>query len=232
MKVISQRPNKLLFSRDKFNKICRDLIGKFDEPIYNALILAGLSEQNIDVVILAGGSSAMPYVQEKIRKIFSSNKTKILFSPGIENIAQGLAVYEYVKELGIEVKKFEEEKEKKGTTTPQPKKKKKKLKKALIIVAVIALIIILAGAFFAIRYRFIEMGEKQASIELQLNQERQMRIRAEQQSSSPSPTSILGYGGAGATIGAAIGSFIPFAGTTVGAAIGGGLGLLYGVVSD
>ena len=105
LKVINgQRPNKLLLSREKFNEICAPLISQFAEPIYNAMTEAGLSDNDIDVVILAGGSSAMPHVQESMRKIFSSAKTKILVSSGIETIAQGLAVYRRNEALGLKAR--------------------------------------------------------------------------------------------------------------------------------
>ena len=94
LKVINGlKPNKLSLSREQFNQICAGLMEQFDDPIYDALTLADLSVDDIDVVILAGGSSAMFFVQEHIRKIFSSSKTKILFSNGVEIIAQGLAIY-------------------------------------------------------------------------------------------------------------------------------------------
>ena len=104
LKVISgQRPNKFLLSRERFNQICSGLIGKFAEPIYDALTSAGLSSEDINIVILAGGSSALPYVQENMRKIFPSDKTKIIVSSATEIIAQGLAVWGKVEALEIKV---------------------------------------------------------------------------------------------------------------------------------
>lgn len=105
LKVInSQRPNKLLLSREKFNEICAPLISQFGEPIYNALTEAGLSDNDIDFVILAGGSSAMLYVLNNIKKIFSPVKTKILISSDVEIIAKGLAIYGRSQALGLKAK--------------------------------------------------------------------------------------------------------------------------------
>ena len=106
LKVVNnQRPNKLSISREQFHKICSGFIGKFDRPIYDALSSAELSEQDIDAVILAGGSSAMPYVSEAMKKIFSSPKTEILISSDTEVVAQGLATYARVEALGLSAKK-------------------------------------------------------------------------------------------------------------------------------
>ena len=86
-----QKPQKLSLSREGFMSVCRELVAKFDEPIFDALTYAGLSEDNIDFVVLAGGSSAMPYVKESMSRIFPAEK--IFMSPSTEVIAQGLAVY-------------------------------------------------------------------------------------------------------------------------------------------
>ena len=98
--INGQRPNKLSLSREKFNEICADLIEKFDDPIYDALNLAQLAIEDIDSVILAGGSSSMPYVQEKVRKIFPK-RTEIFVSSGADIIAQGLAAYLQAKVLNL-----------------------------------------------------------------------------------------------------------------------------------
>ena len=85
------KPQKLSLSRDDFMNVCAELIGKFDEPVYDALAVAGLSPEDIDFVILAGGSSAMPYVKTKMSGIFTAEK--IFISPSTEIIAQGLSLF-------------------------------------------------------------------------------------------------------------------------------------------
>ena len=92
------KPQKLSLSRDDFMNVCAELIEKFDEPIFNALDVARLAPEDIDFVILAGGSSAMPYVREKMGEIFTAGK--IFISPSTEIIAQGLALFGKVAELG------------------------------------------------------------------------------------------------------------------------------------
>ena len=61
--------------------VCSGLIERFDEPVYDTLTSAGLSAEDIEAVILAGGSSAMPFVKEKVSVIFPA-----------EIIAHGLAI--------------------------------------------------------------------------------------------------------------------------------------------
>ena len=210
LKVInSQRPNKLLLSRDKFNEICGGLIGKFDDPIYDALTLAGLSVDDVDVVILAGGSSAMPYVLESMRKMFPLNKTKILVSSGIEIIAQGLAVYGQVEELGIKAKKGEESQEIKGskninddyfkkeeeksgtsgTTTSSAENNDngidKKVKIPLwVIVMFVMLIIIFVMIYSSMQTEITRLEQNQATLQIQLEQAK--RSTASQSSTNQS----------------------------------------------
>lgn len=86
-----EKPQKLSFSRNDFETACKVLIDKFDEPIYEALDYAGLSPDKIDHVILAGGSSSLPYVRERMSAIFS--KGNILLYSSVDVLAQGLALY-------------------------------------------------------------------------------------------------------------------------------------------
>ena len=92
-----EKPQKLVLSRAAFNATCAELIERFDEPVYDALTYAGLSAEDINFVILAGGSSAMPFVREKMSGIFSDKK--IIMSPSTEVVAQGLAVFGRAEEV-------------------------------------------------------------------------------------------------------------------------------------
>ena len=93
------KPQKLSLSREEFMSVCAPLIERFDEPVYDTLTSAGLSAEDIDAVILAGGSSAMPFVKEKMSGIFPAGK--IFLSTSAEIIAQGLAVYGRAELLGM-----------------------------------------------------------------------------------------------------------------------------------
>jgi len=56
-------------SRAKFNELTADLIKKAEQPVLNALKDAGLSFSDIDEVILNGGSTRIPAVQESVKKL-------------------------------------------------------------------------------------------------------------------------------------------------------------------
>ncbi|MDL2206784.1 molecular chaperone DnaK [Eubacteriales bacterium OttesenSCG-928-N13] len=56
-------------SRAKFNELTADLVEKTITPLNQALRDAGLSAQQIDKVILVGGSTRIPAVQEAVQRI-------------------------------------------------------------------------------------------------------------------------------------------------------------------
>ncbi|KAM0826014.1 hypothetical protein ACQ4PT_069164 [Festuca glaucescens] len=60
---------EVTLSRAKFEELCSDLIDRLKTPVNNALKDAKLSVSNLDEVILVGGSTRIPSVQELVRKI-------------------------------------------------------------------------------------------------------------------------------------------------------------------
>ena len=59
----------LTLTRAKFDELTADLVEATIEPTRKAMADAGLSVSEIDKIILVGGSSRIPAVQEAIRKI-------------------------------------------------------------------------------------------------------------------------------------------------------------------
>ena len=82
----------LSLTEDEFETVCRDLIDKFEEPIYDVLNKAGLAQKKIHRIILAGGSSLLYYVKERMDKMFSSKKILVSTNP-LEVTVKGLALY-------------------------------------------------------------------------------------------------------------------------------------------
>jgi molecular chaperone DnaK len=63
-------------SRSKFEQLADELIKKTIDPCESALKGAGLSKSDIDEVILVGGSTRMPAVQEGVKKYFGKEPSK------------------------------------------------------------------------------------------------------------------------------------------------------------
>lgn len=63
-------------SRSKFEQLIADLVKRTIEPCETALKSAGLSKSDIDEIILVGGSTRIPAVQEAVEKFFGKKPSK------------------------------------------------------------------------------------------------------------------------------------------------------------
>jgi len=63
-------------SRSKLESICAELLSRLVAPCQTALKDAGLAASEINEVILVGGMTRMPAVQEKVKEIFGKNPNK------------------------------------------------------------------------------------------------------------------------------------------------------------
>ncbi len=66
----------ITLTRAKFNEITADLVEKTMEPVRTALKDSGLSADEVDRVLLVGGSTRIPAVQEAVRRIIDKEPTK------------------------------------------------------------------------------------------------------------------------------------------------------------
>ncbi|KAL0351361.1 UNVERIFIED_CONTAM: Stromal heat shock-related protein, chloroplastic [Sesamum calycinum] len=77
-------------TRAKFEDLCSDLLDRLKTPVENALRDANLSIKDIDEVILVGGSTRIPAVQELVRKM-TGKEPNVTVNPD-EVVALGAAV--------------------------------------------------------------------------------------------------------------------------------------------
>ena len=63
-------------TRAKFEKLSADLVKRSMTPVKNALSDAGLSTDEIDEVILVGGSTRIPVIQKEVEKFFGKKPSK------------------------------------------------------------------------------------------------------------------------------------------------------------
>lgn len=66
----------LTLTRAKLENLCHDLIERTKEPCEKALKDAGLSPSQIDDIILVGGMTRMPAVQQKVKDLFGKDPHK------------------------------------------------------------------------------------------------------------------------------------------------------------
>ncbi|KAK8609796.1 hypothetical protein V6N13_093210 [Hibiscus sabdariffa] len=77
-------------TRVKFEELCSDLLDRLKKPVENSLRDAKLSFNDIDEVILVGGSTRIPAVQELVRKL-TGKEPNVTVNPD-EVVALGAAV--------------------------------------------------------------------------------------------------------------------------------------------
>ena len=80
----------LNLSRAKFDELVLDLVDRTIEPCKKALSDAGISSSDIDEVILVGGSTRIPKIQERVKGIFGKEPNKSV-NPD-EVVALGAAI--------------------------------------------------------------------------------------------------------------------------------------------
>jgi molecular chaperone DnaK len=80
----------LKLSRAKFEQLVEDLVERTLEPCRSAIVDAGLSAAEIDEVVLVGGSTRIPLVQEKVKQLFGKEPNRSV-NPD-EVVAVGAAV--------------------------------------------------------------------------------------------------------------------------------------------
>jgi molecular chaperone DnaK len=78
-------------TRAKFEQLVSDLIERTRQPVTQALSDAGLSADDIDEVILVGGSTRIPAVQELVRRMTGGKEPNMTVNPD-EVVAIGAAI--------------------------------------------------------------------------------------------------------------------------------------------
>ncbi|MCC7409783.1 MAG: Hsp70 family protein, partial [Phycisphaeraceae bacterium] len=81
---------QITITRSKFEQICEDLFERCRKPVLDALRDAKLKPSDVDEVVLVGGSTRMPRVQQIARDIFGKEPNKSL-NPD-EVVAIGAAI--------------------------------------------------------------------------------------------------------------------------------------------
>jgi molecular chaperone DnaK len=82
---------QMTISRAAFEQLCADLFDRLSGPVIKAMQDAKLSPEQIDEVLLVGGATRMPKVQEIARKIFNGKEPNKSINPD-EVVAVGAAV--------------------------------------------------------------------------------------------------------------------------------------------
>ena len=91
----------IAFSRAKFDELTRDLVKRTEEPFKRALADAGIEAKDVDEIILVGGSTRIPAIQDLVKNLGGGKEPNRSVNPD-EVVAVGAAIQAGV--LGGEVK--------------------------------------------------------------------------------------------------------------------------------
>ena len=78
-------------TRPQFEDMCHDLFQKCVQPVKDALNDANIKEKDINDIVLVGGSTRIPKIQEIVRKMFGGKELNKTINPD-EAVAYGAAV--------------------------------------------------------------------------------------------------------------------------------------------
>jgi L1 cell adhesion molecule like protein len=82
---------EVTFTRAKFEELCMSLFQKCMIPVENALRDSGFSKEQINQIVLVGGSTRIPKIQELLQKFFNGKELNKSINPD-EAVAYGAAV--------------------------------------------------------------------------------------------------------------------------------------------
>ncbi len=88
---LSPKHLKLDLSRSKFNELTRELVEKTVQPLTQAIEDSGLTTEEIDRILLVGGSTRIPAVQETLKDFFGGKEPDRSINPD-EAVALGAAI--------------------------------------------------------------------------------------------------------------------------------------------
>jgi len=92
----------LRLTRDKFNELIKPLVDRTEGPCKEALAAAGMESSELDRVLLVGGQTRTPVIQEKVKEIFGLDPTMDLNPDevvGIGAAIQGAILKGEVKDI-------------------------------------------------------------------------------------------------------------------------------------
>jgi heat shock protein 5 len=82
---------KETLTRARFEELCNDLFKKTIKPVEQVLEQSGISKKEVDEVVLVGGSTRIPKIQQMIKDFFDGKEPNRGINPD-EAIAYGAAV--------------------------------------------------------------------------------------------------------------------------------------------
>jgi len=112
--LLNNQSIELIINRKDFENSIKEAIEETIVITMRCLDDAGLREEDIDALLLVGGSSMIPYIRERMRKIFTGGHQKIFFHEPMKAVAYGAAIH--ACQLSGEAEKYDLPPEFRGIT--------------------------------------------------------------------------------------------------------------------
>ena len=103
---IDKIKESITITREQFNDMIHKICVRTESKVKNTLKEAGLTPADIGTVLMVGGSSRIPYVEERIRQLMEKEPSREV-NPD-EAVAIGAAIYAGMKENGQDTEKFKD----------------------------------------------------------------------------------------------------------------------------
>ena len=89
--IMNQKDFNINISREKLEDLCKDIFEKTKKPLDDVLQKSKLNKENIDDIIMIGGSSRIPKIIQLVKEYFNGKKPNISINPD-EAVAYGAAI--------------------------------------------------------------------------------------------------------------------------------------------
>ncbi|PAV58018.1 hypothetical protein WR25_16254 [Diploscapter pachys] len=100
MEINDEVDLEVQLTKSQLNRLCSDLFTRAIEQVDSALNTAQMTSNDINYVILVGGSTRIPRIRELLTEKFGSDKIKLDLNPD-EIVSHGAAIVANTLEVSI-----------------------------------------------------------------------------------------------------------------------------------
>ena len=89
--IVNGKDLNLKITRAKFEDLCKNIFNLCKEPIKEVLETSHEEKENIDEILLVGGSTRIPYIQQMLKDFFNGKELNTKLNPD-ESVAYGATI--------------------------------------------------------------------------------------------------------------------------------------------
>ena len=89
--IVNGKDLNLKLTRAKFEELCKNIFNLCKEPIKKVLEISQETKENIEEILLVGGSTRIPYIQQMLKEFFNGKELNTKLNPD-ESVAYGATI--------------------------------------------------------------------------------------------------------------------------------------------